>query len=228
MRTRRPSRLRRATKWVLAAACVALVVAWVPRMRRTPTAPPVSSSAEKWTNATPDNRDALMVVLADGGILEGKTENEVCAMLGEPDHCHFGHANWYFSSAGKRRVSGGPAMIVEFTREGVVRSRRLSAMGPVTSNTRFDAERWKTSTSEERGSMVRDFFATTPHEGIPKTQLYRILGPPDKESATGPFLTYMGRCYDEDGNIRKRLFGKKLYIGLKDGKVSSVVYSGDS
>ncbi len=49
---------------------------------------------EKWINATPEMRDRLLQSLARSGILNGRTEQNVYEMLGEPDGASDGRV-WY-------------------------------------------------------------------------------------------------------------------------------------
>jgi len=183
-----------------------------------------SFTKEKWDNATPAMRDRLMDSLARSGTLIGLTEEEVYAMLGEPDGSSSGQAIYYFRTEDHPR----PCLTFSFSHDGHVAARNLYAMSETTSNSKFDAEAWRDGSPSVRLSMVRDLVATHQLARMSREEVYALLGHPDRETLTGPKVWYCRRYYGENGEIRKRHAGasKCLYIYFREGRVEDAKFTG--
>lgn len=207
----------------LAVACVlgvVLIVTLVPEEDVLP-----GFTFDEWRKAKPEQRDRFMAAIAESGVLVGKTEEEVYALLGEPDGASYGGAVYRLRDESKQC---SPALVFRFTRDGRVRSRRLSCMGGTISYGEFNEERWRSGGREDRLAMVRDLVATVALEGMSREELYRLLGSPDQEYDPGPHIQYCQRYYGKDGTIRKGIPGasKCLWLTFSDGRVSHVRYAG--
>jgi hypothetical protein len=183
---------------------------------------------EKWNNATPEMRDRLLLSLSRTGILFGLTEQEVYDMLGPPDGSSGGRMVYNLGSPSDSSCPPA-ALVLEFTTDDIMRGQDLSCMGKSQRNDKFSPDAWRSGTSDEKYSMVRDLIASQVLLGLKRQQAIEVLGPPDKNLPTDPTIkVWYTRRYRQGGEIKKRIAGASrcLYIHIRDGTVEKAEFVG--